>query len=192
MFLGEFHQLRQTGHRAVVVHDFANHRRRLQTRHAGQIATSFGVASANQHAAFAGRNRENVAGLNDVVSRRVLGDGNLHGQRAVSGGNAGRHAFSRFDGNGESRAVLGLVVTCHLNQTELFATRFGQRQADQATAMLGHEIYGISGNVFGGHDQVTFVFTVFFIDQNDHAASLQFGNDFSGSSNGGMGRHAIL
>ena len=84
---------------------------------------------------------------------------------------------------------MSFVVARHLDQAQFFAAIFGQRQADQTTAMFGHEINGVRRDVLGSHDQVAFILAVFFIDQNDHAACLQFGNDLSGSSYGGMGWH---
>jgi hypothetical protein len=39
----------------------------FQAGHAGEVAAGFGVAGADQHAAFAGGDREDVAGLDDVV-----------------------------------------------------------------------------------------------------------------------------
>ena len=69
MFLGEFHQFRQAGHRAIVVHDLADRGRGFQASHAGEVATGLGVAGANQYATLAGGDRENVAGLDDVVRR---------------------------------------------------------------------------------------------------------------------------
>lgn len=139
--------------------------------------------------AFAGGDRENVAGLDDVVDGGVLGDGDLNGAGAVSGGNAGGDAFDGFDGNGEGGTVLGLVVLGHLGEAELLAAGFSQRKADQATAEFGHEIDRFGRDVFGGHDEVALVFAVFFIDQDDHATGLEFGDDLSGGGNGGMGRH---
>jgi len=189
VFLGELDQLGQTGHRAVVVHDFADDRGGLQASHAGQVATGFGVAGTNQHAAFAGGDRENVAGLHDVVGNGVLGHGHLNGPGAVGGGNAGGDALGGFDRDGEGCAIDGAVVACHLGQAQALAAFGGQGQADQATAVLGHEIDGFRRDVFGGHDEVALVFAVFFIDQHDHAAGFEFGDDFGGAGNGGMGGH---
>ena len=121
----------------------------------------------------------------------ALGDGDLDGARAVGGGNAGGDALGSFDGNREGGAVLGLVVARHLDQAELLAARFGQGQADQAAAMLGHEVDGFRRHVLGGHDEVALVFAVLFVDQDDHAARLQFGDDFSGGGDGGMRGHVV-
>jgi hypothetical protein len=51
VFVAELHQLRKTRHAAVVVQNLAQHARRLQTCHSGQIHSGLGVTSAPQHAA---------------------------------------------------------------------------------------------------------------------------------------------
>ena len=83
-----------------------------------------------------------------------------------------------------------LLSRRHLRQAELPAALLGQRQADQAAAMLGHEVDRLRRHVFGRHDEVALVLAVFFVDQDDHAASLQFGDDLGGGGDGGVGRHA--
>src|SRR5690606_27629621 len=48
-----------------------------------------------------------------------------------------------------------------------------------------HEIDGLGSDVIGGQHQIALVFAIFFIDQNDHAARAQLGDDF------GDGRNAV-
>ena len=56
-----------TGHRAVVVHDLADHAGRGEARQTRQVDRGFGVAGAHQHAAVARHQREDVAGRHDVL-----------------------------------------------------------------------------------------------------------------------------
>jgi hypothetical protein len=95
--------------------------------------------------------------------------GGLHRARPVGGGDAGGDALGGLDRNGEGGAVRCLVVARHQRQAELTAARFGQRQADQAAAVGGHEVDGLGRDVLGGHHEVALVLAVFFIDQDDHA-----------------------
>jgi hypothetical protein len=71
----------------------------------------------------------------------------------------------------------------HHRQLELVAALFGQRQADQAARVLDHEIDGFRRHEVRREHQVAFVFPVFFIDQDHHAAGAQFGDDFFGAGN---------
>ena len=65
---------------------------------------------------------------------------------------------------------------------EFVAALFGERHADQAAAELGHEVDGFRRDFFGGHGEVAFVFAVFVVDQDDHAAVANF---FDGFFDGG-------
>jgi hypothetical protein len=55
----------------------------------------------------------------------------------------------------------------HHGQIQTLDLPLGQRQADQATAVLGHEVDRFGRGVFGGEHQVPFVLAVFVVDQ-DH------------------------
>ena len=72
-------QVRQAGHGAVVFHDLADHRRRAAAGHGGEVAAGFGVTRAHEHAAFDRLQREDVAGLHQVVRACVGGHRGLHG-----------------------------------------------------------------------------------------------------------------
>ena len=65
-----------------------------------------------------------------------------------------------------------------------------QRQADQATAEAGHEVDGFGRHVVGGEHQVAFVFAVFLVNQNDHAAGAHLGHDIFDWGNKGGHRAA--
>jgi hypothetical protein len=58
------------------------------------------------------------------------------------------------------------------------------RRASMASqkAVLGHEVDGIGGDLFGGHGEVAFVFAVLVVDEDDHAALADL---FDGFFDGG-------
>ena len=58
----------------------------------------------------------------------------------------------------------------HAPQAQLFAALTGQGQANQAAAVLRHEIDGFGRNELSGHHQIAFILAVFFIDQHHHFA----------------------
>ena len=93
----EREQVGQPRHRAVVLHDLADHRRRRESREARQVAAGLGVPGAHQHAARLRHQREDVAGLHDVGGLRVRRDRRAHGARAVGGGDAGGDALGGLD-----------------------------------------------------------------------------------------------
>ena len=144
----------------------------------GEIDGGFGMAGAYQHAAFLRAQREDVAGLDDVFRAHARRDGGLDGVGAVGGGDAGGDAAGRFDGYGEVSAVLGAVFLGHQRQAEFVHQCVFHRQAHQAARVFDHKVDGFGGNELGGHHQIAFVFAVFGIGDDDHAAGFDVGQDF--------------
>ncbi len=104
-------------------------------------------------------------------------DGGGDGAGAVVGGDAGGDALARFDGDGEGGAVARLVLARHVLQAQLVGALAGQRQADEAAAVLGHEVDGVGRGHLRGDDEVALVLAVLGVDQDDHAAVAQILDD---------------
>ena len=182
MLLTELDQVRQACHFAVFLQDFTDHRRR---RHAGklrEITTRLGMTSAHQHTAVLRLQRENVAGLHDIHGAGVGAYRCLHRARAVRRRNTGGHPLRCFDRHREIGAQRRIVVRHHQRQVQLPAFLFGQRQADQAAAVARHEVDCFRRNKVRGLHEVTLVFAVFFINEDDHFAGPHVGDDFGGSA----------
>ena len=189
-------QVWQAGHGSVFVHHFANDGRRAAARHGGQVAARFGVARAHQHSAVHRLQREDMAGLHQVLRGGVRGYGGLHRARTVCRRNAGGNPFGRFDRHGERGGVLGVVARHHGRQLQAFTHLARQREADQPACVAGHEVDGFGRDMVGRENQVAFVFAVFFVHQDDHAASAHVGNNVfhRGDCNGvqGRGGHTVV
>ena len=65
----------------------------------------------------------------------------------------------------------------HRRQVELPATLLGQRQADQAAGVARHEVDRLRRHEVGGEHEVALVLAVFLVDEHDHAAGLELGDD---------------
>ena len=129
-----------------------------------------------------------MAGLHQIISHGARGHSGLHGARAVSGRNAGGHALGGFNGHGKRGALFVAIAHCHGWQLEQFAAFAGQGQANQAPAKAGHEVDGLRRDVVGGEHQVAFVFTVFFVHQDDDFSGAHVGHDVLDGRNGhGLG-----
>ena len=184
MLRGKFDEIGQARHATVVLEDFANHGGRLQAGQAGEVATGFGMAGAYQHTAVFRRQREDMTRTDDVGGAGVAGDGGLYGACAIRGGNAGGHPLRGFDRHREVGVHAGAVLLHHGGQVELAAACVGQGQANKAAAMLGHEIdVGGSGELCAQH-QIAFVFAVFLVNQDHHAALADFIDDFGDGADG--------
>ena len=112
-------------------------------------------------------------------------DGGADGVGAVGGGDAGGDAFASFDGLSERRAEARGVLLRHRKEAEVVCALFCERQADKTATVAGHEVDGLGRDVLGSKGQVAFVFAVFIVDHDDHAAGADVGN---GAGDVGEGR----
>ena len=108
--------------------------------------------------------------LDDALGRGIGADRGQHGSSAIGSGNTGSHALRGFDRNGEVGSHFFAVVADHQRQAQLLAALLGQGQADQAAAVLGHEVDVFRRYRLGGHDDVALVLAIFVIHQHDHLA----------------------
>ena len=168
--------MRQTRHRPVFVHDFADHASGIETGDARDVDTGFCLSGTNEYAAVLGAQREDVTGTTEILWPRLRIDSDENGRGAISSGDSGRDAATGVDGNGEGCAEIRGVVCDLRGQVELVTTFFGERQADQTTGMPGHEVDDLGSDLLGGADQIAFVLAIFVVNDDDHAAVADVGN----------------
>ena len=168
--LGEAGEIVAPRHGAVVVHDFADHSRRVQSRETGDVDRGFGMTGADQDATVARHQREDMAGADDVVGAlgRVDGDGN--GARTIRGGDAGGHSFLSLDRYGEGGFLAGAVLARHQRQGQLLDPFPRQGQANQAAAVARHEGDRLRRCHLRRNDQIPFVLPALVVDEHEHAA----------------------
>ena len=168
--LRERDQVGQPRHGAVVVHDLADDACRIEPGEAGEIDGGLGMAGADQHAAVLGDQREHVAGRYHVaiILGRIDGDGD--GMRPVMRRDAGRDPLARLDRHGEGGRMARAVGARHQLEMQLLGALRRQREADQAAAVLGHEVDRVGRRHLRRDDEVAFVLALLGIDQDEHAA----------------------
>ena len=164
------HQVRNAGHRAVLVHDLADHAGRDQARESGQVDRGLGLASTLQDAAVLRLQREDVPRLDEVIGAGVGIDRDLDRASAVGRRDPRGHAVAGLDRDRERGVERGLVLRRHQVEPELVAPLARQRQADQAAAVLGHEVDRLRGRELGGHREVALVLAVLVVADDDHPA----------------------
>ena len=140
--------------------------------------TAAGVTGTRQPAARLRHQRENMTRLHHVLSARIRLDRGQHGMRPVVRRNTGGNALGGFYRYGEIGRQLGLVVAHHQRQRQLLAAFGRQRQANEPTAMSGHEVDIFRTHHAGGHQQVTFVLAILIIHDDDHLAISNILDDF--------------
>src|SRR6266536_1984506 len=107
------------------------------------------------------------------------------------GDHAGGDAKARVNGFAEGGAMDGSVDRRHEREVKLVAALLGEGQADQAAAVLGHEVDGVGRDFFGGHCEVALVFAVLVVNQYDHAALANlFDGFFDGGESGARVSHS--
>src|SRR5690348_1945064 len=113
MLVAELDEVGHARHRAVLVHDLADN---AGGNHAGEpreIDRAFRLTGANEHAALARAQREDVSRTREITGARLGIDGDLDGAGAVVGADAGGDAFTGIDGFAESGAELRSVLGGH-------------------------------------------------------------------------------
>ena len=136
----ELDQVRQTRHRTVVLHNFADDRRRRQTGKTAKITARFGMTGTHQHAAIACHDRENVSGLNNIVGERIRLNGSGNRFRTIGRRNACSHTFGRLNRYGEIGAGFSAIAVRHQRQVQATAALFSQGQTNEPTTIARHEM----------------------------------------------------
>ena len=130
------HEVRDAGHRPVLVHDLADDAGRDEPGEPREVDRRLGLAGTDEHAAVPRAQRKDVAGLDEIVRRRGGIDRDVDRVRAVGRRDAGRHALAGFDRDRERGAEVRLVPLRHLRQAELLAAlgRSGRGRSGRARA----------------------------------------------------------
>src|SRR5215472_13434034 len=161
MTRAEFLELRDARHGPVVVHDFADHTARPQSREASHVDDGLRLSRAHQDATVARAQGKYVPGPRQILRAAGRIDGNLNGSRAIRRRYPSRHAFSRLDRFAESRAESRRIALRHLRQVQRVANLFAQREADEPAGVLGHEIDDVGRYFFSRNGEVAFILPVF-------------------------------
>ena len=87
-------------------------------------------------------------------------------------------AAPRVNRFGEGRAVVRCVHGSHQRQGQVVAALFGQGEANEPAAVLGHEIDGLGRDLLRRHGQIALVLAVFVVDQHNLPALADFFEGF--------------
>ena len=180
---GEALEVGPPRHRAVVVHDLADHGRRLQAGHPREVDGAFGVTVALEHAALGGAQRERVARACEVARLGVRVDQVAHGGGAVVGRDAGRRQVLGLDRDGEGGRVRARVARDGGLDPELVQPLAGHRGADEPAGLARHEGDVLGRDELGGDAEVALVLAVRVVDEEHELAAGEVGD---GVGNGGQ------
>src|SRR6267142_1478344 len=170
MRAGELVELRHPGHVAVLVEHLADDAGRVAAGQAGEVDRGLRVARASQDPAGHRAERQDMPGTGQVVGAHQRVDERPDRHRAVVGGGPGRHTPPRVDGDRERRSHRRRVVRDHHRDLEVIQALAEQRDADQAAAVLGHEVHRLGCHPVGRHDEVAFVLPVLVVHHEQQAS----------------------
>ena len=170
---GEGLQLGQARHRAVLVQDFDQAGRRVQSRQSGQVDGGLRVAGAGQHAFVLGIERIDVAGASECGGDAVGIGERADGGCAVVAAHAGGAPFELVHRDREGRAEHAGVLLHLMGQAEAVAGLYGDGGAKHATAVGQHEVDLFRRDQFGGGDEVAFVLAVLIVHDDDQFAVFE-------------------
>ena len=167
---GELVQLGTTRHRAVGVQDLANDPDRREARELGEVHGRFGLTHAPEHPTGLRAEREDVARTTEIGGLGVGVGQHLDGLRPVVRADAGRNPELHvgIDRHRERRPLWVGVPVRHEREIEFVRALGREGDADQSTAMLGHEIDVIGRDGGGGHHEVALVLSAFVVRHDDH------------------------
>ena len=175
--LREHEEIGKPRHRAVGVHDLAQHRRGSEARRAPRGRSMLRCARAREHAARLRDQRKHVSRLHDVGGLRVGRRRHADRVRAIRGGNARGDAVRRFDRHREIGAVHRAVLRDHRREIEALGVRRGDRHADQSAAVCRQEVDLLGRDEIGGEDEIALVLAVLLVDEDGHPPGLEVGDE---------------
>ena len=176
-------------HRAVVSHNLADDRGRVETGEARKINARLGVSGADENSAVARLKRENMPRRNDSIGRRVVVNRRRDRGRAVVRGNAGADSLARLNGNREGGLVARDIVVRHRRQSETAHLAALKREADETASVSRHEIDALGAAHLRGNDEVGFVLAVFVVKEDDEASVADFLENLGDRRDGDGVRH---
>ncbi len=150
----------------------------LQAGETGEIDRTLRLSGPHEDPALLGADGKDVAGTDQILRFCVVGHGGQNRRRAVRRRDPRRDPLFGLDGDREGGSEAGTVVPDHRHQAELVRIFLGQGEADQPPSVAGHEIDRLRRDELGRHAEVSFVFPILVVDEDDHLAAFDIDNGF--------------
>ena len=146
MLFGKFHQLRQSRHGTVFVHDFTNHAAFFQSCKFGQINRGFGVARSFQNTAFLRAQRKNMTGTHKIGWFGFFIHQRQNRFASVTCRNSCRNAVSQqIHRNRKSRFFRVAASRHHNIEPQFVAAFFRKWRTNQTSSVNGHKVDDFGG-----------------------------------------------
>ena len=114
--------------------------------------------------------------LDEVAGIRLGIRKDFNGRSAILCADSGCGSPGGIDGYREVGLKKLAVLGDHALQSELGGAFLGDRGADEPPAEFGHEVHRIRRDLSCRHHEITFIFPVGIVCDDDHATSSDIGN----------------
>ena len=178
MFAAKFQQLRHARHGAVFVHNFTDYARGSEPRDARKVHAGLSLPCAHQNSAIPRPQGKHMARPRQILRFGLRINRRENGDRPVRGADARGHANARIDRLAKGRSVHRSIDCRHQGQVQLVAALFRQRQANEPTAIFGHEVNGVRRDFLRRHCEIAFVLAVLVVHQDNHASLANLFDSF--------------
>ena len=165
--LAERREIRDAGHRPVVVHDLADDAGGIEAREPREVDGRLGLARALSTPPGFARSGKTWPGCTRSCGDRAGIDRDLDRARAIVGRDTRRDSLARLDRDGERRAERRLVVVRHRPELELVAALGRQAEADQAASVRRHERDRLGRDELRRDREVALVLAIRVVDDDD-------------------------
>ena len=166
---GELLQLRQPRHAAVLVHNLADHPRRIGPGGLAQVHHRLGMPRPGQHAAVRSPQREHMPRMDEIRRLRRRVNQRAYGGAAVVRRNARGGAPLVVHRSGESGGLRRAgVAAAEQGDVQFVQPRRQHWHTHQPPRVGYHKGDGRRGGMLGEQKQVAFVFAALIVNHNHH------------------------
>ena len=172
MLLGKLQKFCGAHHRTVFPHDLTAETTFLQPCQTHKIYGSLCMSGSLQHAALSGLQWEHMARSSEILRHRGI-IYTLHGcQGTLYCRDTGR-CVHMVNGYGKSGRMVIRIHSYHLIQSQFLCIFSAHRHTDQTFGQRCHSIYIFCCCKLSGTDQISFIFPVRIINDQDQFALSQ-------------------
>ncbi len=159
-------QVRHTRHSTVLIHNFNEAGRRVQSSKAGQINSSLSMSGTGQDTLVLRIERMDVSGTAKSGRCRSRIGQSLYSSGTVVRRNTGRTAFQFIDSNSKWSTQNRSVIFHLPRYIQFLTTLNSNRGTEDTTSELKHEVNLLFVDGFGSGNEVTLILTVLIINNN--------------------------
>src|SRR5580704_11134595 len=170
----ELFEVLPLGHRAIDVHDFANHPGGIESGESCEVHRGLGMSHALQHTTSPRAELVDMPGADQITRHAPRIHRHPNGRGAITRADAGRHAIARGGVNRRrERRAHGLGIHFGLwRKSQVLDALWRQRQANQTAGVEQQEIDHLRRDLFGRADEIALVLAILVIgDQHELAGA---------------------